>query len=308
LSNGTVKFEVTSQIVAKGDLPHPHVFVVEISDSIDPKDDVLVRVATPFDLRRSDEDAKVYVRVEASDLTRIGADTFAKVASRDEFTRLYRDRVVAQRNGQKYYLTTTVSMLYDDVTTADAAAKQIRDRVSTLVKEWRSVFSSFVTNPYQDYALPQLPSSVEAERVKIFNEKRAARLKAEAARDEALRAKERCEMQCTADKVIHAYLVADVAALEQAAAVVAGLSSSDAKDFVLRQGAFAADNRSYASLLLKKQNELEDYAARVQRCAVQCEQLKRSLNAAQEAVDAARTAERAALDAVLQVCPTFNPT
>jgi hypothetical protein len=338
LSDGSVRFEVTTEIIDRGDLPFPHLFVVTINDNLDPKDDVLARIATPVDIRQADPSAPIYVKVVSTDLTRIGTDTFAKIASANDLTRLPRDRVTAQRAGLTQYLTTAVALLYDNVTTADAAAKQIVDRLSTLVTEWRSFNTNFATNPYQDYQLPQVGISVESQRIAVYTAAKNARLAAEAARDAAKLDKEACERDCAADKVIYDFLAYDVAFLEQADAAmtaitegfappgptltltggttltppgtytIAATASTNAKSFALQSGIYGSDPRSYRALLVKKRSDLATYASRVRECTDRCATFAATLLTAQQNVDAATAAERAALAAVTAVCPTFDPS
>jgi hypothetical protein len=199
-------------------------------------------------------------------------------------------------------------MLYDNVTTADAAAAQIRDRLSTLVNEWRSFSTEFATNPYQDYNLPTTAASVEAARTAIYVERRTARIAAEATRDEAQVAKEKCERDCAADRIIYDFLVYDVAFLTEARSFVNGLPASAARDFVLQTGIYSADLASYQALLQKRRIDLATYADKVRTCTATCAALSAALLTAQQAVDAATTAERAALAGVLAVCPTFDPS
>jgi len=308
LANGTVRFEVINEITRAGDLPFPHLFVLRVGEEADPKDDVFVRVATPVDIRQSDASAPIFVKAVASDIIRIATDVFVKVSSYAELTRLPRDRVEAYRQGLPYYLSTVAAFSYDNLTTADAAAKQIVDRLSGLVTEWRQYHSEFVTNPYENLVLPQEGSSVESERVAVFKTARDARRAAEAQRDIDAAAKAACETDCKADKAIHQWLVSQTALLEQAEAVVSALSeTSSAKSFVLKQDAFSLDQRSYRDILVQTRASRDAYAATVQACAIRCAQLGAILLASEQAVDAAQRAEQAALADVTAVCPTFNP-
>lgn len=331
LASGSIAFEVASTVTDRGDLPFTHLFVVTLGTNADPKTDVLARIATPADLRQSDASAPVYVKVSSTDMIRIGTDDFARIANINDISKLPRDRVIAQRRGFTQYLTSSVAMVYDNVTTADAAAKQIIDRVSALVTEWRSFNSDFATNPYQDYNLPSPGASVESARTAIYVDKRNSREEAEAARDAAKLAKEACVRDCDADKVIYDFLAYDVAFLDQAATIVEGqtndtyvgagativpspltpsgpftvtVPSSRTRDFVRN----AANGASYAALLISKRADLAAYAVKVQACATTCAQLSASLLAAQQVVDAALVAERAALAGVVAVCPTFDPS
>ena len=304
LASGSIAFEVASTVTDRGDLPFTHLFVVTLGTNADPKTDVLARIATPADLRQSDASAPVYVKVSSTDMIRIGTDDFARIANINDISKLPRDRVIAQRRGFTQYLTSSVAMVYDNVTTADAAAKQIIDRVSALVTEWRSFNSDFATNPYQDYNLPSPGASVESARTAIYVDKRNARTTAEAARDAAKLAKEACIRDCEADKVIYDFLAYDVSFLDQARILVSAQAANVTRTFVLDAGTAA----SYAALLVKRREDLAIYAARVQACATTCAQLSAALLAAQQVVDAALVAERAALAGVVAVCPTFDPS
>jgi hypothetical protein len=198
-------------------------------------------------------------------------------------------------------------LLYDNVTTAQAASQSVVDRLSTLVTEWRAYSTQFATNPYADFNLPQVNASVEAQRTAVYVQKRDARVAADAARDAAQAAKEACERGCAADRAIYDFLVYDVAFMEAARATVNGLpETSQSKDFVLGAGAFSGNSSTYEALLNKKRADLTTYAARVRSCEATCAALGASLLSAQQAADAALAAERAALADVIAVCPTFN--
>jgi len=318
LVDGTQKFEITTIIVDKGDLPFKDLFVLSISDTGDPKDDVLARVATPYDIRQTDPASPKYVKVVSSDLIVIPPDTFARIANIDELTGLFRDRTAAVRNGRTEYLSSVMTVVYDTLTTADAAYKQILARLSTLVEDWRAVFTPFATNPTQSYDLPTPGVSVEDERKKAYIAARDARIAAEAARDAAQAAADACDTDCRIDKAIYNILVADVAFLEAARTIVVNLQdtsippgtplTTNVRDFVLQQGAFAGDNRTYQALLVEKKRLRDEYAAKVAACDASCAALHAAVIDAQRTVDGARTAERDALSGVYEVCPTFDPS
>lgn len=336
LADGSVQWEVATSVLDAGDLPFKELFVLTIVDPLDPKRDVLARVITPPELRRSDPTAPLYVKVAADDLTYLGGDPFARIANVDDVTALPRDRVVAVRNGVTTYLVSAVTLVYSNLTTATAAYKTFIDRLSTLVTDWRLATGGFVTTPSTDYPLPQVNAGVEAQAVAGYDTAKAARVTAEAARDAAQTAKDACEVGCTGDKLVYAFLVADVAFLEQAKQIVQGLTegfqssptlnltggttltgpqtytitaafSQFVKDFDLGQGAYAGAPTTYEALLLQKRALRATYAAKVQTCAETCAALAAALAAAQLAVDTARASETGALAAVLAVCPTFNP-
>ena len=317
LVDGTQKFEITTYIVDNGDLPFKDLFVLSISDTGDPKDDVLARIATPFDLRQTDPTSPKYVKVSSSDMISIPPDVFARIANVDELTGLLRDRTAAVRNGRTEYLSSVMTVVYDTITTADAAYKQILSRLSTLVDEWRAAFTPFATSPTQLYVLPTPGVAVEDERKAAYVTARDSRIAAEATRDAAQTAAAACATDCASDKAIYDFLVADVAFLSTARTIVVGLQDASippgtpltttVKDFVLQQGAFAADARSYQALLTAKTTARDEYAARVIACAANGARLAAAVLDAQRTVDSARTAERDALARVYEVCPTFDP-
>ena len=331
LSDGSIKFEVASQIVDRGDLPFTQVFVLTIVDPTSPKQDVLARVATPVDLRHSDATAPVYVRVASTDMITLSGDSFARIANVADITKLPRDRTIAVRQGLTTYLTSTMVLLYDSEVTADAAAKQVVDRLSDLVVAWRAHSTGFATNPYQDYTLPQPATGVVATRTVTYAAAKAARVAAETARDAASAAADACERRDTANKAIYDFLLYDVSFLDRAKSLVqaqvndqyvgtgyvvqpailtpAGpftvtIAASRTHDFALN----ASDPASYEALRLKKTTDLATYATAVRAGELECAALAAALLTAQQRVDATASAERVALASVLSVCPTFDPS
>lgn len=336
LADGSVRWEITTTIVDQGDMPFPELFVVTIKDPLDPKQDVLARVATPQEIRQADPSAPIYIKVDSTDLITLSGDPFARIANINDVTALPRDRVLAVRNGRTEYLVAAITLLYDNLTTAEAAFQTFIDRLSTLVKDWRDASGLLVTNPYQDYNLPQSEIGVEAQLAKAFADAKQKRLDAETQRDKAQSDKDECEVGCKTDKAIYDILVADVAFLERAKQIVQGITESfttdpvlnltfgttlttpgtytitatnsqKAKDFALNQGSFAGTPESYDALLTQKRILRDQYLAKVRDCDTRCAQLGTVLAIAQNAVDGARNAENTALAAVLAVCPTFNP-
>ena len=315
----SVHYEVTATVTARGDLPFVELFVISINDPLNPKADVLARVAVPYDLRV--EADGVYARVDAATVVTVSGDPFVRIANVDELTSMPRDRVTAVRRGATEYLASTVSLVYDKISTADAASRQIVDRLSKLTLNYATHYGSFVTDPAQDYTLPITDRSVEAVLVSAFKSARDARVAAETARDAAQTARDAC---AAGDALLNAQidkLVADVSFLEAARMVVTGLSETGSvvggscsvaptatatqyvKTFVLDGG----DPRSYESLLATKRADLRTARDSLAARAPQCEALARQLAQAEAGVVAARTAENAALREVYASCPTFNP-
>lgn len=310
LADGSVKYEVTTSIINKGDLPFTELFVVKIVDPAAVKSDVLVKVATPHELRRADTTGDIFVKVDTTDLVTLGADLFANIASVDEVTELLRDRVLAVRRNQSTYLTSNVTLLYDNLTTADAAYREILARLSDLVNNWRQYNSNYVTNPSQNYNLPQTAISVEDEKIATYKTKKQARVAAETNRDAAQVAKDNCEVQQQADQKIYGIVVEDYTFLQVAKNIVNAITetgSANAKNFALKLGIYSSSTESYEVLLQKRFTDMNTYETLIRTHNETCAQLTTELALAQAAVDAAKIEENNALAAVLAVCPTFDP-
>jgi len=301
LATGEVRFEVALQITDPGDLPFAELFLVTIVDPANPKLDALARLATPLELR--EQAGIVYVKVLASDVTTIGADTFAKVPSAAELTTFLRDRTAAVQRGATQYLTSAVTLLYASVDLATAAYQTFNARLSQLVADWRTYTTAFATNPTQDYLLPVVGQSVEDQLTAAYRAAKTARRTAEAARDTAAATLATCRAEGAADAALFNVLAADAAFLDAAKAYVTGLAASDARTFALN----AADPTSYEALRLAKRAALATLRTRLAAHAEECAANAAAVLDAQRGVDAARRTEDAALVPLQNVCPTFDP-
>lgn len=307
-ADGSTAYEVTTRISDKGDLPTASLFVVQIVDPLNPKTDVLARVSTPVDLRRLS--GLVYVRVESTSITYLSMDPFARVANVEDLTAYQTDRAEAVRRGQTHYLSTSISVLYTDPATADAAYRQVLARLSELVTNWRVFNEEFETDPTQSYTLPAVALSVEDARRAAYASTVVLRERAEGVLASAQAAYDACTTDCALDRAIHVILVRDVSFLERAKQRVTAITetaTTNAKEFVLRTGAYASDAESYAVLLAQKLADLATYAARVQTCQDTCAQLQGARDSAQADVRRALADEQRALADVRAVCPTFVP-
>jgi hypothetical protein len=307
LAGGVQKFEVATFITDKGDLPFKELFVVTVTNANDPKQDVYARVAEPLEFRHAIVDGPRYVKVDSGDVTTINGDTFARVVDIEEFLSTPTNREVAVRQGRTTYLTSSIVLYYDTLASADAAYRQLIDRLSTLTAEWRTATGGFLTTPYQDYSLPVTAGSVEAERVAAWKAARDARVALEATRDVAAAEAGACETGCASDRILYDFLVADTLFLQRAKDHVTTLTetgSANVKTFVLN-GSSAI---SYETLLAQKNAQLVTAKEKVLACESRCRELSQTANDAQMRVDTARRAENTALARVLDVCPTFVPT
>ena len=62
-ADGSTRFEFVATITNAGTLPTKNLFVMQIQDPLDPKNDILARVATPRDLRQIE--GSYYLRAAA---------------------------------------------------------------------------------------------------------------------------------------------------------------------------------------------------------------------------------------------------
>lgn len=307
VAGGDRKWRVTTIITDRGDLPFSELFVVSITDPLDPKQDVYARIAEPMEFRQAVVGSGVFVKVRSDDLITLSGDAFARVASPNELTSMPRDRVVAVRTAKTEYLTSAITLVYDTVTSADAAYRQLLDRLSSLVVDWLAASGSFITTPYTIYPLPVVSAAEETRRAAAWRASRTARVAAETARDAATAAHEACEEQGASDARYYNDLVADVSFLQAAHDRVNALTetgTTNAKAFALN----AADAGSWETLLTQKRAKLATALAAVTAHDTRCVDLRQTELQAQAAVDAARTAENAALASVLSICPTFDST
>lgn len=306
LAGGVQKYEVATFITDKGDLPFAELFVVSIVNPDDPKQDVYARVAEPLEFRHAVLNGPRYVKVDSDDVTVISGDTFVRVVDVEEFLSTPTSREVAVRQGRSNYLTSSIVLYYDTLASADAAYRQLVDRLSTLTTTWRTATGGFITTPYSDYSLPTTAASVEAERVAAWRAAKEARTTAEAARDAAVTEADHCKTGCESDKALYDLLAADVVFLQRAKDHVTGITetgSSTAKTFALNGGSPI----SYETLLTQKNAQLAVARDKVLACESKCRELGQVANDAQMRVDTARRAENTAMARILEVCPTFDP-
>lgn len=120
---GVQTFEIFVTCTSKGDLPHTGIFVYKILDTRNSLSDEFQRVAN------------------VADITTYEAD-------RDEANRLHAE----------YWLSSTVTLTYTEIETANQAVRILGDRVNTLANDWETYQTSFDTHEGypdgQDYAFP----------------------------------------------------------------------------------------------------------------------------------------------------------
>lgn len=323
LPDGAVRYEVTTQVTSAGDLPHLDLFVATIVDPADPKADVLARVATPHEFRQ--ETDGIFVKVSSTDMRTIAGDPFARIASVNDLTNLPRDRATAVAHSLSNFLTSTVTLLFDSATTAEAAYRTILDRLSQLVIDFRAFRARFYTSStppfYAQYTLPVTGQSVESLLIDTYRTTRTARVAAETERDGIQQELDDCRATGQLDETRLGDVLADIGFLERAHDLVTAMVETGTvvgctsgaptivfnnivKTFVLN----GADATSYEALLNSKRTQRASLTASVNAHRDECNAVAQRLLDNQNRVNAARQVEEAALAAVLAVCPTFTPT
>jgi len=116
LSDGTLKYVILSTVTDPGELPHTHLFVFQIVDTVDPKDDIFLRVGNPYDL----ENVNV-------------------------------SRIDAVDDGEQYYLASELRKEYKTLDTALDAKDAINSRINDAVKAWYSYITEFEGSDTEDY-------------------------------------------------------------------------------------------------------------------------------------------------------------
>lgn len=312
-ATGTPKFRVASSItfVKEGDLPYAEVFVHEIVNSLDPKQDKFLRVATVHDLT-------IHLRG--------------------------RDNAVV--SGQTIYLASSFAMEFNDITTATSAKEVVRTRVDSLIADWIKYSTQFLVPT--DFPLPAPEDTLVAAATNTYNTAKEARVTTEeelAAANAALAITQTAATGASADLAAAQAAYTDCAMVQSqmsalitaysgvsgyktvmnalaAAAHTAGWppSSDAAFDAALAaaDGAITAEAINVTPLLTSINNSMSTKCATLQAgitaaavakttadTAVATAQTEQAL--AQAAATAAAAAETAALAALLVVCPDFDP-
>jgi len=103
-----MKYQITTTVVVPGELPDVYLFVHDVIDLVDPKQDVFVRVANPYDLEN-----------------------------------IVTTRAAAITNGTKRYRANAFVVRYTDVELAVQAKQAVLQRVDTAVNTWYVFRSEF---------------------------------------------------------------------------------------------------------------------------------------------------------------------
>jgi len=108
--SGTAKYRIITTCTLKGTLQDTHIFLLAITQPTDPKNDTFVRV------------------IEIADVDAYGID---------------RDQAIADGDG--FWRSNNVSLIYDDIETANAAWKELSSRINLLVETYDAFLLEFST-------------------------------------------------------------------------------------------------------------------------------------------------------------------
>jgi len=281
LPDGTKRYRIRTSVLAVGELPQLQIFVFEIKDAVDPSLDAFIRIGTPYDL-----------------------DTFSP------------DRVTAVANGDAYYLSAEFMQDYRDLQLAVTAKDAIYSALDTLTNTWYTYTTSF-QGADDESAHPSVSASYEQQLIDTYADAKETRVEAEAAlvtattdltlsQADAASAAEITALYknekdfCTEfgstwtsyKAMVDSWYVAySVSSADQASAT----ALADMLESI--RNTFCNNAASQYSLAVNAQNAAES--------EVQTKVLAKK--EAEAEVTSALAAEAAALSAVLNICPDFDP-
>ena len=146
LPSGEQIYRIITVVVDKGDLPNLEIFVTEIADALDPTSDRFVRIATPFDL---------------SNLTT--------------------SRVTAVANDYTHFLSASAVNDFGSLEAGIKATTELKGRINNLVTTWLLYTGEFLTSPAAVYFFPSADETYIKLVKDAYVSARAARISAESA-------------------------------------------------------------------------------------------------------------------------------
>jgi hypothetical protein len=145
----SVVYQIIATCTIKGTLPDTSIFLLQINTAYDAKDDTLLRVVTIADMAESNT-----------------------------------NRTLQVNSGLNRWRSNTVTLTYTDLTTANAAWKELNGRINTLVKEVDQYLEEYSTLPEGETVIfPSTDPTTEAALKADYVAASAAVTTAETARD-----------------------------------------------------------------------------------------------------------------------------
>lgn len=310
------KYQVTAVCSLAGTLPNTNIFVRQVVQEDDPKN-----------------------------------DTFLRIASVVDFTTYGSNRQESIESGAFIYRANSFVALYDDVTTGNDAWNELSARVNALVLEYDVYITAFLT-PVDGVVVtyPTIDESTKAALIATYEASLETVEEAESARDTENVACNALQLELETYQIRLAEVQADVAAVTPIASastlvppnlsVIAATTSTaslTASAYVASSGASAPEQASIQGQLatinnqvsaLNLQTTFADSEVRIPLLAflgtlqaraaslqadvtakqIEYNQCMLEMATLQAAVDQARQARDAALAAIVAVCPDYVPT
>jgi hypothetical protein len=309
------KYQIVLQCTLPGTLPSAAIFLMQVVQDSDPKNDAFTRLCA------------------AADFDTYGTSRNASITAN---TRLFR--------------TTSLTLTYDDVATANGAWQELTSRINTLVREYDVYLESFLTpDSGTETTFPTVDPGVKNELIAAYEQRLLDVAEAEDARDDGQR---ECDVKVlelrtlqqslqqaqtdyatmapikgAVDALVPTYSAssAQIAASANAIRVLNSVSTASAAEkaqieaqCVALDGALTTLNVANTSLVNDVQVSIAGYVGSLQ---ARITDLTQQVNAKQlevnechlemadlqAAVDEARKQRDASLATLRGVCPDFNP-
>lgn len=315
LTDTGAKYQIALQCTLPGSLPSAAIFLFQVTQDADPKNDIFTRLCA------------------AADFNTYGTDRNASITA-----------------NTRYYRASAVTLVYDDVPTASGAWQELSSRLNTLVKDYDTYLEAFLTPEVgTETTYPTVDPGVKAALVAAYKQRLLDIADAEDARDAGQR---ECDtkvlelstlqtqlqqaqgdyaamgpIRASVDALLPPYSTsaAQIAASSSGIRVVNAASTASVTDkghidaqCAALDSAVNTLNIANASLANDVQSPIAAFygtlATRVTDLTQQVNAAQLEVNAChldmaglQAAVDEARKQRDAALATLRGVCPDFNP-
>lgn len=310
------KYQVAARCTAAGTLPDIHLFVYQVVQPSDPKDDVFQRVA------------------EVTDFDNYGTSRNAAITS-----------------GTFLYRSAALSVNYDDILSANGAWKELSSRLNSLVEGYDSYMEEFLTDEegldivyptvdegeknalIADYeaTLPRITTAEDdrdAEQIECSNKEFELRSLQERLQEAQADLAVVVPVQAALAVVVPSFTTATAQvtagataarALNEASSATPGEQAGIRTQLSVIDGAVISLNSATSTLVSDVQTPIatlvgalqarvSDLTQQVNAKQLEYNQCQVTLAAAQAAVDQARAERDAALVAVRAVCPDYVPS
>jgi len=267
-------YHMETSVTEAGELPHTQIFVYSLGKVSDPATDTFSRVGSPQDI----QDLK-----------------------------LNRDDAIAAEETE--YLTSFSSLVYPELTVAVQAKKALRTRINQLIRNWVAYRDNFEDRTGEVQVFPTVDPDLEDSLKEAYAAARDARIEAESAVEDAEEALEDAKTEL--DHVLTLLSVYDNELIfcgnltTTFANYVSQIDTEGSAATNYRTGTLEPLITAFCTAAQASHTTTSNQVA-TQRKAV--EDATTAKAEAESALAAAQAAEDAALAAVRDACPEFDPT